>query len=52
MHFYFFFFEHAVLVHAIWGDLPVGTIVLVDPEGKIRKSPSFRLLKTISIEEL
>lgn len=41
-----------MLVHAIWGDFPAGAIVLVDSEGKIRKSPSFRLLKTISIEEL
>jgi len=41
-----------VLVHAIWGDFPAGAILLVDSEGKIRKSPSFRLLKTISIEEL
>lgn len=41
-----------MLVCASWGDFPVSTVVLVESEGKIRKSPPFRLLKTISVGEL
>lgn len=48
-----FLCEPTVLVPAIWGeDFPAGTTVMLNPERKIRKSPSLRLLNTICIEEL